>query len=222
MFRPLRLKIIIPSLTLFFSSLSFSAPTVIQINDGDGQPLKNAVVEVLQQNSSVETPDPNPVIMDQVNKRFLPDLILIQQGQSVLFPNSDNIRHHVYSFSKAKQFELKLYAGKPKSSIPFEKNGVVIVGCNIHDSMVGSIYVAKNLAMITDDKGQVSLELPPTTSQISVWHPQQEANPEEREIFNLTDTRQIGGSGNYLFSIKTTPPPARDTFGDSFGYDEAN
>ncbi|OUR65625.1 hypothetical protein A9Q79_01135 [Methylophaga sp. 42_25_T18] len=219
MFRLLRLKIITPLLTLFFTSLSFSAPTTIQVNDNNGQPLKMAVVEVIKQNSVTAKPDPTPVIMDQVNKRFLPDLILITQGQSVSFPNSDNIRHHVYSFSEAKPFELKLYAGKPKSSIEFDQNGVVIVGCNIHDSMIGSIYIAKNSAMITDTDGTVTLDFDPAVDQVSVWHPHQVINPEEREIFDLSDPSSADSDGGYSFTITTAAPPPRDTFGDSFGYD---
>lgn len=140
--------------------------------------------------------------MDQVNKRFLPDLLLIKQGQSVSFPNSDNIRHHVYSFSTAKQFELKLYAGKPKSSIKFEKNGVIIVGCNIHDSMIGNIYVAKNVAMITNSDGKVSIDLDPRTGQISIWHPYQKKSPEKRHFFDLSSV--LPSDDHYSFDIETT------------------
>jgi len=204
------LKILVLLLAVFFTPIAHSADTTIQINDGDGKPLKNAVVEIVGPSSTSDITSSALMIMDQVNKRFLPDLLLIKQGQSVQFPNSDNIRHHVYSFSPAKQFELKLYAGKPKSSVEFEQNGVVIVGCNIHDSMVGSIYVAKNSAMITDNNGKVSLDIDLTTDQISVWHPQQQSSPEEREIFDLNNATL--SDGQYVFAIKTEPPPARDTF----------
>jgi plastocyanin len=211
------LKIIILILAVFVTPIVHSANTLIQIKDGDGQPLKNAIVEVIGPSSTSDVASSEPEIMDQVNKRFLPDLLLIKQGQSVLFPNSDNIRHHVYSFSPAKQFELKLYAGKPKSSVEFEQNGVVIVGCNIHDSMVGSIYVAKNSAMITGSDGKINLDIDLTTDKISVWHPLQQKSPEEREVFDLNKATPI--NGHYLFSIKTAPPLARDTFGDTFGDD---
>jgi len=212
------LKILVLIVAVFLTPIVHSENTLIQINDGDGQPLKNAIVEIIGPSSTSDIISSDPEIMDQVNKRFLPDLLLIKQGQSVLFPNSDNIRHHVYSFSKAKQFELKLYAGKPKSSVEFEQNGVVIVGCNIHDSMVGSIYVAKNSAMISDSDGKVSLDIDLATDQISVWHPQQKKKPEEREIFDLNNISPT--DGYYVFAIKTATPPARDTFGDTFG-DEA-
>lgn len=126
---------------------------------------------------------------------------MIKQGQSVSFPNSDDIHHHVYSFSAAKQFELKLYAGKPKSSIKFEQNGVVIVGCNIHDSMIGNIYVAKNVAMITNSDGKVSMDIDPRTGQISIWHPYQKKSPEKRRFFDLNSV--LPSDGHYIFDIET-------------------
>jgi plastocyanin len=74
--------------------------------------------------------------------QFSPMVIAVEQGQSVNFPNSDNIRHHVYSFSKAKRFETKLYANKPEAPVVFNQPGLVVLGCNIHDSMVGYIFVS--------------------------------------------------------------------------------
>ncbi len=211
-------RFFIACFTVFFSPFSFATATVIQVNDDEGRPLKDAVVEVIGPSFSSDIPLHDPAIMDQVNKRFKPNLILIKQGQSVLFPNSDNIRHHVYSFSKAKQFELKLYAGRPKDAIPFEQNGVVIVGCNIHDSMIGNIYVAKNLAIITDKDGNATLDIPPTIDQISVWHPHQQINPEERAIFDLSAARIKRSDGHYIISIETEEPPPPKPFGKRRGY----
>jgi len=213
-----KLKIAIIFVAVCFNPLVQASQIVIHVKDSSGQPLSQAVIEVIPQ---VDVTDPLPIhiepaIMDQVNKRFLPDLLLIHQGQSVVFPNSDNIRHHVYSFSKAKTFELKLYAGKPKKPIEFEKNGVVIVGCNIHDSMVDSIYVAKNNAMLSDAEGKVTLDFDPTTDKISVWHPLQKSNPEERKIIDLKDYSATDDKKGYSVSIDVGEPAARDTFGDTF------
>tara|TARA_R110002050_G_scaffold1244_5_gene8843 strand:- start:151454 stop:152152 length:699 start_codon:yes stop_codon:yes gene_type:complete len=216
--RLLKFKIIILLASSCIHQLAQAAPVVIQINDINGNPLSQAVAEVISQNSNSTslTVSSEPVVMDQVNKRFLPDLILVQQGQSVVFPNSDNIRHHVYSFSKAKTFELKLYAGKPEKPIKFDTNGVVIVGCNIHDSMVGSIYVAQNTAMVTDDKGRVTLDLDPTVDKISIWHPLQSNSPEERKIVDLKESLLSDDKHVYSVSIDVNEPASRDTFGDTF------
>tara|TARA_R110002049_G_scaffold307226_1_gene507104 strand:+ start:1464 stop:2174 length:711 start_codon:yes stop_codon:yes gene_type:complete len=204
--------------SIFFNSLAQATPITIHVNDSAGQPLEQAVIEVIRQNPTANSTglSSEPAVMDQVNKRFLPDLILIKQGQSVVFPNSDNIRHHVYSFSKAKSFELKLYAGKPKKPVDFEDNGVVIVGCNIHDSMVGSIYVAKDSAMVTDQKGNVTLDFDPMIDKVSIWHPLQTNRPEERKIIKLQDEQFTDDKKGYVVSIDVAEPTARDTFGDTY------
>jgi len=213
-----KLKIAFIFASVCCNQLAQAGPVVIHINDINGRPVHRAVVEVIRQNGSLDSlpVSSEPVVMDQVNKRFLPDLLLIHQGQSVVFPNSDNIRHHVYSFSKAKTFELKLYAGKPKKPIEFENNGVVIVGCNIHDSMVGSIYVAKNSAMMTDETGKVTLDFDPMIEKISIWHPLQKNNPEERKIIDLKDYPSYDYREGYNVSIDVGEPASRDTFGDTY------
>ena len=57
------------------------------------------------------------------------------------FPNSDNVRHQVYSFSPAKRFQLPLYAGTPAAPVVFDRPGVVAIGCNIHDQMSAYLVV---------------------------------------------------------------------------------
>jgi plastocyanin len=80
-------------------------------------------------------------VVDQVHKHFVPRVSVIRTGTAVTFPNSDNIRHQVYSLSDAKKFTLKLYAGSPKVEVLFDKPGLVVLGCNIHDSMVAFVAV---------------------------------------------------------------------------------
>lgn len=141
----------------------------LQIVDNQGTPLENAVVLLPGQ---ISTPPSSVAVMDQVNKTFVPHVLVIQRGQRVLFPNSDNIRHHVYSFSPAKTFEIKLYAGTPEAPITFDTAGIVVLGCNIHDNMVGYIVVADTpVTGISDGDGRIYLdvrEIPPT---VRLWHP---------------------------------------------------
>ena len=82
-----------------------------------------------------------PAIMDQVDQRFVPFVLPVRVGQAVTFPNSDSVAHQVYSFSAAKRFELGLYRGRPHAPVMFDKPGIVVLGCNIHDKMIGYIYV---------------------------------------------------------------------------------
>ncbi|TMS75635.1 methylamine utilization protein, partial [Pseudoalteromonas sp. S1690] len=102
------------------------------------------------------------------------------KGQLVNFPNSDDIRHHVYSFSAVKPFELKLYAGTPNQPLKFENAGVVVLGCNIHDSMVGYIYIADDKqVLVSDANGLVTLSN--STKQVTVWHPYQDNDIDSRQ-----------------------------------------
>jgi len=111
--------------------------------------------------------------MDQQHNEFVPRVLLISAGTLVQFPNSDSVSHHVYSFSQAKTFELALYKGNTHPPLAFDEPGVVVVGCNIHDSMLGYIVVVptEHFAM-SDARGTVRLEdLPPGDYTVEVWTP---------------------------------------------------
>ena len=94
-------------------------------------------------------------------------------GTPVTFPNRDSVRHQVYSFSPAKRFELPLYTGVPQAVV-FDKPGVVVLGCNIHDWMVGYVYVSESpyFAKTNADGKAVLADLPPRSYVVRVWHPQ--------------------------------------------------
>jgi hypothetical protein len=98
--------------------------------------------------------------------------LVITTGTSVTFPNLDTVRHHVYSFSPAKRFELKLYVGTPANPIVFDQSGVVVMGCNIHDQMVSHILVVDTPYYgITNANGVIALDdVPPGDYQLRTWH----------------------------------------------------
>ena len=111
--------------------------------------------------------------MVQHSLQFHPFVLIVPVGASVSFPNRDPVRHHVYSFSPTKAFELKLYGKDESRSVRFDRAGVVALGCNIHDGMVAFIKVVDTpFAAKTDDKGQATLKgLPAGQVQVRVWHP---------------------------------------------------
>lgn len=188
----------------------------LKIIDQQQQAVSNAVIEVLNSPESNGKAD-STTVMDQINKTFVPEQIVIQQGQAVDFPNSDNIRHHVYSFSKAKNFELKLYADKPENPIVFENPGIVVVGCNIHDSMIGYIYVAQHPTVATSsEQGSVSLSAVKQVSRISVWHAYTTDGAENRQYFEIDQLKQ-NANGEYVVQLELMPPPPRESFEDTFG-----
>ncbi len=116
---------------------------------------------------------PRTSIMDQQNMQFVPNILVIQAGGGVEFPNSDQIEHQVYSFSAAKSFQLSLYAGHKYPPVVFDRPGLVVVGCNIHDRMIGYIYVADSPYFgRSDESGQLSLhDLPAGSYRVTAWHP---------------------------------------------------
>lgn len=200
---------------LLSSGLAFADVTFL-VQNQHGEPLSDAVLEVV---SDPAQPGSSSAlgIIDQIEKSFVPELVIVQQGQLVDFPNSDNIRHHVYSFSPAKTFELKLYADRPKEPVLFEQHGVVVLGCNIHDGMVGYIYVAADKRVAkTDNQGIAKLAVSSDKSQISAWHANQSKGPENRDIYAISALEQSADKQRYIVTLDVTPPPARDTFEDTF------
>lgn len=148
----------------------------INIQDAEaGGPLADAVIEVLLppdlQASHTQAGD---ISVDQQQKEFVPNVSVISRGSRVNFPNSDAILHHVYSFSSPHVFELPLYGNGQNIDYyePFEQPGVVELGCNIHDWMLGYIYVAEtSLVVKTDATGEAVIQgIPAGQFQVRVWH----------------------------------------------------
>jgi plastocyanin len=119
------------------------------------------------------TPAPAPAVMDQRNRAFVPGVIVVAVGSSVQFPNNDTVSHQVYSFSPAKHFQLPLYKGEIHPPVVFDRAGLVVLGCNIHDSMVGYIYVTPAPYFgTTDASGALLLKgLPKGDYQVVIWSP---------------------------------------------------
>lgn len=154
-------------------AFQYASADQFQIVDQNGQPLANAVLLADDKHDGHDigdNPALRPAIMDQVDKQFLPHFLVVRRGQAVDFPNSDDIRHHVYSFSKPNDFEIKLYSRSASEPVRFESEGLVVLGCNIHDSMKGYIFVTDSPHVaVSDEQGRVSLDAG-TASAYSVWH----------------------------------------------------
>src|SRR6185437_13181076 len=118
-----------------------AASLAITVQLPDGRPLADAVVTVQPIGKKLPPPAPVHAVMDQMNRMFAPEVIVIPVGSTVAFPNSDSVSHQIYSFSPAKRFQLPLYRGKPYPPVLFDRAGVIILGCNIHDWMIGYVDV---------------------------------------------------------------------------------
>lgn len=167
---------------VFFSPALQAAPVQVLVTDQQGKPLADAVVELYDPKSAVKTEGIAEVAQQDLT--FRPFVSAVQVGSQVDFPNQDKTRHHVYSFSPAKSFELKLYAGKPEAPLLFDKTGIVALGCNIHDYMQAYIYVGESayLAVSGDDGIARFNDVPEASYQLKLWHPWQDAEVAAQQV----------------------------------------
>ena len=173
-------RLLAPVLGLAFAAGLAHAQTAeisASVTDQQGRPVADAVLVAVPVDGNMRPPQrPHDGTIDQVDKEFFPRVTVVPVGASVTFPNHDDVRHQVYSFSPAKRFELPLYAGVPAQPVVFDKPGVVVLGCNIHDWMVGYVYVSESpfFAKTGKDGKAVLAELPARAYVLRVWHPQLE------------------------------------------------
>lgn len=149
-----------------------AATLTVNIISGSGAAVEDVVV-YLMSNQTLKLPvrAPNARI-DQINKTFVPPVSVVQTGTRISFPNKDNIRHHVYSFSKAKKFEIKLYADTPTKPVLFDQPGYVVMGCNIHDNMIAHMLVVDTPYFAVSDKRGVAqiMDVPPGEYSLIAWY----------------------------------------------------
>jgi plastocyanin len=157
-------------------AVAATAGTVqVLVQDKAGRALQDAIVFLESAEASrarQATKPPSGVEIQQLGRQFEPRVVVVPQGTSIQFPNRDNVRHHVYSFSAAKNFELKLYSGTPANPVVFDKPGIAVLGCNIHDHMVAWVVVVDTPYYgKTAAAGRVTLpQVPPGAYRLRVWH----------------------------------------------------
>ena len=176
--------------TLLFAALALSgtarAATVeVLVQTPAGTPLADAAVLVEPVAGTPPRARPRGhAAIEQRGREFIPWMTVVQTGTSVDFPNNDTIRHHVYSFSEPKRFEIKLYAGKPGQPVVFDKPGQVDIGCNIHDWMEAHVLVVDTPYFArTGADGRASItNVPAGHYRVRPWHPLQKTAGAVEEI----------------------------------------
>jgi plastocyanin len=156
------------------ASPAFAGGLTIRVVDAAGHPVQDAVVTLKPANGAVLRPRiEGPYRVTQQATQFHPFVSVVPAGATVAFPNFDPFRHHVYSFSAAKRFELKLFARDQTRSVTFDQPGVVAIGCNIHDSMSAYIFVTDTVwTTRSPANGTVRFgDTPGGPFTLQVWHP---------------------------------------------------
>lgn len=165
--------VLLPMLLLGCLALPAAAASVqVKVQDSAGRAVPDAVVYLESREAKAAVKAAKGAEIAQVDKNFVPKVTVVTVGTSVDFPNRDTVRHHVYSFSPTKTFELKLYAGKPASPVVFERPGIAVLGCNIHDNMVAWVVVVDSPYYgHSATSGSVTLDnVPPGNYRLRTWH----------------------------------------------------
>ena len=175
----------------------------VMVKDASGAPVSDAVVYAKRTGAPM-APAKKQAVIDQQNKQFVPYVTALQVGTAVVFPNKDNIRHHVYSFSPAKKFDLPLYTGVPAEPVVFDKVGFVTLGCNIHDWMIAYVAVLPTpYFQITGKDGRAQLKnLEAAQYTVEIWQPLLKGAPE-----NFAQKVDLTGSAarQLVFTLELKP-----------------
>ncbi|HEY9268806.1 MAG TPA: methylamine utilization protein [Methylotenera sp.] len=168
---PKHYVLLLSTLFLLASFQVNAGEVTVTVIDNLGTPIANAVVYA-EPIGKIAPMSISSGMVEQKNKQFIPLVTVVQTGSNINFPNRDLVRHHVYSFSPAKTFELKLYSGIPANPVLFDKAGTVVLGCNIHDNMLAYIHIVDTPYFAkTDDNGKVKLnDLPNGQYHLKVWY----------------------------------------------------
>lgn len=185
-------------------------PLTVHVADASGHPVVNAVIVVRAVGQPVRAPMVRgPYVMSQKDLQFHPPVLVVPVGADVSFPNYDSTKHHVYSFSPAKKFELKLFAKEQSRSVHFDKAGVVPLGCNIHDQMSASIFVTDSFwTAKTDPRGLAQFpDAPDGPIILTLWHPYL------RVPGNSVDRPLAPAERSADFVVRLRPPPVQGASG---------
>ena len=187
-----------------------AADLQVSLHDAKGRPVHDAVVTYYPDAGagSGQIRFDWPYRMAQQNLQFDPFVLVVPAGATVAFPNHDTVRHQVYSFSLAHPFELKLYGRDETRTIRFDHVGVIALGCNIHDSMVGFIKVVDTpYAAKTDAQGVAVVHgVPAGAGAMKIWHPYLKARGNEIEAQLVMPQ---GGELKRAETLDVRTPPIR-------------
>ena len=178
------------ALSLFACAGALAGPLQVSVVDKDGKPVPDAVVVLAPAGGGApKTGLPNRITINQEKMRFVPAVALVAVGTKALFTNNDPWEHHVRAGAAGLQeftgtaqggFELRLDGkaeGKAAATAEasFDKAGAVLLGCHLHQSMRGYVYVSESpWAVLTGADGMANFEgVPSGAVKVSVWQADQ-------------------------------------------------
>lgn len=204
-----RRVVLLAMLTICEAQLSHAADVQVRVSDLRGDPVPDVVVTLEGAESTATSPGRWETVMDQVRKNFEPRILIVRAGSAVEFPNSDSTAHQVYSFSPTKRFELPLYRGSTPSPVIFDKPGIVVLGCNIHDNMIGYIYVTGAPYFgKTDTAGHLQLhKVREARYRLSAWTPRLAANDVPTAVEIAVDAANLSFDIRFTHALQSPASP---------------
>ncbi|HKT54384.1 MAG TPA: methylamine utilization protein [Caulobacteraceae bacterium] len=202
------MRLLLALLALLVAPLpAWAGDVSVSVRTAQGRPVANAVVTITAPHDGA-IHFPWPYRMAQQNLQFDPFVLIVPAGADVSFPNLDMVRHHVYSFSPAKKFELKLYGRDETRLVHFERPGIIDLGCNIHDQMIAYIAVVDTpYAALTNASGEAVIHSAPAGARpMQVWQPYLKS---PANTLNLTVTVPSQGVAHQSVVADLRPPPPR-------------
>jgi plastocyanin len=190
-----------------------AAQLSVEVRNAKGAPVPNAVISLYPDGRAVPVAAPRaPLRIEQHYNKFSPFVLVVPVGGEVAFPNLDSFRHHVYSFSPVRRFELKLFAKEQNRTVRFDKAGPVPLGCNIHDSMTAFVKVSDTaLAVTTDAAGRATFpNVPPGAVVARIWHPYLRAPANQIEA--RWTVPRAGRSAQSVAVTLRAPPPVASSY----------
>jgi plastocyanin len=169
---------------------SYAGPLQVSVVDKEGKPVPDAVVVLAPSHPGApRQPLATQVTINQQKMRFVPAVSLVAMGAKGTFVNNDPWEHHVrasaagiksFDDGGAGGFELRL-DGKPEgkpakvAQASFDRAGPVLLGCHLHASMRGHVYVSDSpWASLTGEDGSASFEaVPDGPVFVRVWQADQ-------------------------------------------------
>jgi plastocyanin len=218
---PLRRLVVPAALLLALAAPAFPATVIVVVTGADGQPAPNVVVRLAPAHAPAWKPPAAPVLIAQRDIHFVPYLSAVPVGATVRFSNQDPYDHHLRSepggplgdIPPIQAFEMRLAAASgdkvASTDLKFDKPGAVVLGCHLHSSMRGHLFVSETpWVAVTDANGSAVIpDVPDGAAELRTWSPEQ-----------LTDqapsARQIGGRSLTLSTtLNFTPPKPRRRHG---------
>ena len=204
----------------WIAAAAAAADLHVQVTDDHGKPVSDAVARVLPADAATidrAAPSaPRTLFIDQRNEQFIPYVAVFRPGDRVVFRNSDVTRHHVYSFSPTKTFEMVVNPGEVATPLLLDRAGIVAVGCNIHDHMRTWLFVSDTPRIaVTGSNGVAQfIGLPAGRYRVVVWHPQ--LRPRQPEVASELALATDSASDNLPVRLSLLPDPRKQIGGMSY------